>query len=443
MYFVRFSKIFVQSLRNVSIKILFVSSALFLISTSLQTVYASPSVFPKKTTINNASNAYNGFTLFTPVSGLTGPSGSNEVYLVDMKGNKVHSWQVSNSPGLYGFLLNNGNLLYGGNTEQFKEAPTPGGSGVISELDWNSKVVWEYRDEFMHHDFDKLPNGNLLVIAWEKMTDENKARITGGLSRKDNADAWSDVLYEVDYKTNKIVWKWSAQEQLDIEKYPIGPLEDRKEWTHANSIVYLPAGNSFNGKAGVLVSFRNIDTVMVIDYKTKKVSWQWGKDNINNQHDASLLKNGNVLIFDNGMNRAFAIPSSRVVEVNPKTNKIEWEYVGEGLMGSQFFSSLMSGAQRLPNGNTLITESLTGRIFEVTKGPAITQITGAFPDFLKSPTFKNEIVWEYMSPYSVSPVAGPAIFKARRYSEKDINWPVRMPNPNPNSFIDAILSLFK
>mgnify|MGYP001586678507 CR=1 FL=1 len=426
------------------IKTLLFAVFFFLLVTYPHKAEAASSIYPKKTTINEIGKTYQGFTLFTPLSGHTGPSGSNEVYLVDMKGKVVHSWKAANTPGLYGFLLKNGNLMYAGNTEEFKEAPTPGGSGVISEIDWSGKVVWEYRDKFMHHDFAKLPNGNLMVIAWEKMTDENKARIVGGLSRDDNAaDAWSDVYYEVDYKTKQIVWKWSGQEQLEIEKFPIGPLEDRKEWMHSNSISYLPKGNSFNGRPGILVSVRNTDTVMIIDYETKEVTWNWGKDSINNQHDATLLTNGNLLIFDNGMNRDFIVPSSRVVEVNPVTNKIEWEYVGDGLLGSNFFSSLMSGAQRLPNGNTLITESLSGRIFEVTRGVAVPQIVKEFPDFLKSKTYDNEIVWEYNSPYSVSPVAGPAIFKARRYSEKEINWPVKMPNPNPSSLIDTILGLFK
>ena len=75
---------------------------------------------------------------------------------------------------------------------------------------------------------------------------------------------------------------------------------------------------------------------------------------------------------------------SRVIEVDRVTKEIVWEYRDDP--PHAFFSAYISGAQRLPNGNTLITEGAYGRIFEVT------------PEL--------EVVWEYINPYfgSWSPV---------------------------------------
>ena len=96
---------------------------------------------------------------------------------------------------------------------------------------------------------------------------------------------------------------------------------------------------------------------------------------MNYQHDATLLKNGNILVFDNGKE------ISRVIEINPKTNKIEWEYDGGPAKTdkAKFYSPFISGARRLKNGNTLITDGMHGHIFEVTK-------TG-------------KVVWDYFEEY--------------------------------------------
>ncbi len=85
------------------------------------------------------------------------------------------------------------------------------------------------------------------------------------------------------------------------------------------------------------------------------------------------------MLFDNGWysRRGAASPGSRVIEVDPQTNTVGWVY--ETLPAWNFFSSFISGAQRLDNGNTLICEGMRGRMFEVT------------PD--------GEIVWEFVNPF--------------------------------------------
>jgi hypothetical protein len=156
-------------------------------------------------------------------------------------------------------------------------------------------------------------------------------------------------------------------------------------------VVPLPGGD-------VMVSFRNISTVARIDRNSGEFVWKLGWDLLSQQHDPSMLENGNVLIFNNGSRRrAHPLIFSSVIEVEPETRKVVWEYRD---MANQlsFFSSYISSAQRLPNGNTLICEGVPGRIFEVTPG--------------------CEIVWEYISPhYFDAPVFGTTndVFRAFRY----------------------------
>jgi outer membrane protein assembly factor BamB len=108
-------------------------------------------------------------------------------------------------------------------------------------------------------------------------------------------------------------------------------------------------------KGNILLSCRNINAVFILDGETREIVWLWGPSNLTFQHHPSLLDNGNILIFDNG------IEESRVIEVDPLSGQIVWSFQEEG-----FFSVSRGSAQRLPNGNTLITESDPGYVFEVT-----------------------------------------------------------------------------
>jgi outer membrane protein assembly factor BamB len=108
------------------------------------------------------------------------------------------------------------------------------------------------------------------------------------------------------------------------------------------------------------MSLRNQDTVLIADWKTRRVLWTWGQGQISGPHDATLLRSGNVLVFDNGLGRGW----SRVVEVDPRTDELVWEY--RAPEGETFFTATRGAAQRLANGNTLITDSERGRVFEVT-----------------------------------------------------------------------------
>ncbi len=325
---------------------------------------------------------------------LTATRGGLYANLLDMRGEVCHRWY--SSEGLnYGFLLPNGNLL--ARTGSAPEGMGIGGSSKsIVELDWDSNVVWETRFPLLHHDFHRTDAGTTLALAWEILPKELSATVSGGYHEDEpGPDMWGDKVVEI-AQDGSVMNTWNAWEHLDPAIDVICPLENRREWTHANSISLTPEGE-------FLISFRQTSTIGIVDRKTGEFTWKWGPGVVSHQHHPTMLDNGNILLFDNGAHRR-GMNFSKVIEIDPKTNEITWEYQGDPPLS--FYSYNISSAERFPNGNTLVCEGAPGRVFEITQG--------------------GEIVWEYISPFFVEnlPTAGGsrfgnanAVFRAHRYAE--------------------------
>lgn len=337
---------------------------------------------------HDAAKAFPGYTLYAPMFG------DGTVYLLDMQGEEVHRWRMPLPPGLYAYLLPNGNLFYGGKTPADPGAYFPAWpifkGGAMMEVDWEGNVLWEHLDPAHHHDARRAEAGGAIYLTLERLPPDVQAKVQGGIANSEHqGQVWADRIVEVD-SAGRTIWEWHAWQHLDPETDIITPTDLRDEWSHGNTVVPLPDGD-------VMVSFRNISTVARIDRQTGDFVWKLGWGLLAQQHDPSLLPNGNVLIFNNGTRRRGPLVCSSVIEVKPEKAELVWEYRDASAQLS-FFSSYISGAQRLPNGNTLICEGLTGRIFEVTP--------------------QREIVWEYVSPYFFeAPVFGVnnAVFRAFRY----------------------------
>jgi hypothetical protein len=127
---------------------------------------------------HDAARAQPGYTLFAPMYG------DGTVYLVDMDGKVAHAWRLPYRPGLYGHLLPNGHLLYGGkimeDLERFEAWPRFKG-GAVLEVDWNGRVLWEVRHPDHHHDARRLRNGNVLLLCLCPLPAELGGRVQGGL----------------------------------------------------------------------------------------------------------------------------------------------------------------------------------------------------------------------------------------------------------------------
>lgn len=347
------------------------------------------------------SAAYKGYTLVSPNMGAI-------VYLVDMEGDVVHTWKTAGRPGMYAELLPNGNLLRAYRLENV--IPFGGGSGVVQELDWSGKVVWEKKihspSAVAHHAYDRMPNGNTLILCWGYKSYEEavaKGRAKGTIPKKGEArepgydGLWEDYIVEVDPQGNE-VWSWHSwdhvgkgKDQLDIDyKLPVDNYFGDSDWLHFDSVRYIPETEQ------LLVVSHNLGEFYLIDKASGKIAYRWGNpaaygkgraagfmrdgdQKLFGPHDATWLGDGKVMVFDNGWLRP-EINRSRVLIVDVRTDEIVWEY-GAGNLNS-FFSAIQGSAQKLPNGNVFIASSQTGHLFEVTGG--------------KDP----RLVWEYVSPWT-------------------------------------------
>jgi len=399
-----------------------------------------------------ASKAYEGYTLITAMN-------SRKTYLIDMLGYVVHTWEhKAKPPGLHFILLENGHILgntgdsmgrgaqpgnaaeggqppaagTGGESQQ-KIGKTLGGSATgLIELDWDDNVVWEFEpgpeEGTLHHDFVRLPNGNTLCNAWEAIS--YKDAIAGGRRADQTTEKGvaTDVIYEIDPK-GKIVWKWSAwdhrgmnsKSHLDVNyiTYVLPEhSQNNPDWTHFNTVDYDPATDR------ILVDSREFGELYIIDRKTGDIVYRWGNPSaygagaaptlstageqiLFGPHDAKWIAKGlpgagNILIFNNGWAQP-PINYSSVIEMDPNTGKTVWEYKSGS--PNSFYSDHISGAQRLPNGNTLICSGNSGHLFEVTP--------------------QKEVAWEYINPVTsngasnqiedLSMMQGNGMFRAHRY----------------------------
>ncbi|MFC1980676.1 aryl-sulfate sulfotransferase [Chloroflexota bacterium] len=264
--------------------------------------------------IYHPEKAFNGTTLLPD----NHDSVTSRVIEVNMLGEIVWEYQIPQEPKRYtnpGFdveLLENDNILL-----------TLPGKGVY-EVNCNGDTLWSYLDNNVSHDADRLPNGNTLVVFG-------------------NNDKESDAQVKEISPEGKIVWSWYARDH-----FYKSPHKDIYEggWTHTNAVVRLPDGNT-------IISPRNFNLLVKVDPGGDVVR-TIGADILHHQHDPEILLSGNILVANHGR-------PHRAIELEPNTGKIVWQSAG--------FKSdniLVRDANRLPNGNTLITG--TTAIVEVTPG---------------------------------------------------------------------------
>jgi hypothetical protein len=366
-----------------------------------------------------------GYVLF---SSLTYP----ELYLIDNDGQRVHSWPTTFVTANTAYLLEDGSVMRGvdaGGTTVFVAG---GDGGVVQHLDWDGTVLWEYvyQTEFdyrHHHDIAVLPNGNVLLIAWEgkSLAEAIAAGRDPTTLLPGTVPLWPEHIVEVEpvgTNSGNIVWEWHLWDHLiqdfDGTKANFGVVADHSElvdvnfrrnespdWIHMNSIDYNADLDQ------IVVSSPFLNEFWILDHSTTTaeaashtggdrgmggdILYRWGNpqsygagtttdQQLFNQHDVSwippgLLGAGNILLFNNGRFRTPVEFSSieeivTTVDVNgdypqPGSGTPHgpiapiWHY--EDPVPTDLYSSGLSGAQRLPNGNTLSLDGRAGRLFEI------------------------------------------------------------------------------
>ena len=305
--------------------------------------------------------------------------------LIDMQGQLVHEWRTSRKgQWQHAELLRNGDVIVIVKDKR------------LTRYDKDSNEIWSIDGRF-HHDLwivdDEIyvlsrvakkqeyvhPASTVVVDLIEVRSIEDGAlkrriSIPETLDKSDYAFLLPSIAH---YRTT------SKKNELDI--------------LHTNHVEvfdgWLAHRHPIYAKGNILISMRNINTIAILDGHTLEVLWVWGPTNLTYQHHPTLLKNGNILLFDNGSKQ------SRVIEIDPLSGRIVWWYKP----GDSFFSATRGSNQRLPNGNTLITESDTGYVLEV------------------SP--KREVVWKFANP------------KVNRKKEREAIWRMTRVDPDSLTFL--------
>ncbi len=444
-------------------------TTLFIVMTLISLTPISTANVPylmHKTVEENHLNREEGYILFTPERSTT-------TYLLDYNKEVVHTWENEYTPGHSTYLLENGLLL---RTIFLGAHPiflSGGMGGGIQEIDWNGTIVWDYRyssnSHLSHHDVQQLPNGNILMIAWE--TKNFSEAVTAGRnpSLLTMFGVWPDHIVEVKPTgptSGDIVWEWHVWDHLiqdyDASKANYGVVADHPElidinygtstadWLHTNSIDYNEELDQ------ILVSVHNFDEIWVIDHSTTTTEstghtgglygkggdllYRWGNpiayhtgttndQKLFGQHDVRWIKpgcpgSGDILIFNNGLGRPEGKYSS-IDEIVPPVDangtyyheqgsafgpeEPKWMYTAED--PTDFYSYMISGAQRLENGNTIICDGKHGFFFEVTS--------------------EKETIWEYTNPYPTPNLNN--VFTIERYASNysGLSNIIQQPN-NPN-----------
>lgn len=388
----------------------------------------------------------NGYTLFAPMSDTT-------TYLIDDKGAVVHTWAGQYEPGASVFLGEDG-MLWRQVRNGSAGFPLGGQAGLLEKVDWDGNVVWSYQlrtdTQCTHHDFSVLPNGNVLLIVWNKHTRNDVIAMGRDPATVDASGLFIDSIFEIEPSETDatIVWQWFASMHLvqdfDSSKRNFGDPAAHPElininyyalqnvdWLHLNSVDYNADLDQ------IVISSVCLSELMVIDHSTTTAEaaghvggryghggdllYRWGNQQaygagtstdrkLYGQHDVHWIRTGltgagDLLIFNNQAGTPEDLQYSTVMEITTPLNPDGSYYMTGAAYGPEatvwqykadpptdFFGVNISSAQRLLNGNTLICVGPTGVFFEVTPS--------------------GENVWQYTNPY---PPGGSTVFRATRY----------------------------
>ena len=398
-----------------------------------------------------------------------------QIYLFDCDGKVVHEWSSSRNCFCC-YLLENGNLLRDGSDANFApDFRTGGSAGYVEEVTWEGDVVWSfdqapYFNNLTHHDLEPLPNGNVLIMSWEKKTKKECEQAGRRPELIPHSEVWDTVILELQPDGEggaDVVWRWSLwdhcvqdfdpsldnyvknikdhPEAFDINFCVAGgiagarnesllfpgvkteslthagnvSLRGEKDWLHSNSISYD------NIRDQIVISLNSVSEIIIVDHSTTisesrghtggksgkggDILYRWGnaqtyqagsrmEQRLFNQHSVQFLRqvpgDGKILLFNNGKvpNRKWStIDEIELPETEPnsgiyvkdKKNGFgpegpAWSYGPKANHSNSFYCTHISGVQRLPNGNSLITMGPQGILVEITPN--------------------KEEVWRYVSP---------------------------------------------
>ena len=383
------------------------------------------------------TQSYQGYTMIYPHN-------QPNVYLLDNCGEIVHVWEddAQFRPGNTAYLLDNGNLVKTKrNAAVGQDSIWAGGGGAIIEIrTWDNDLLWSYElndpSARLHHDVEVMPNGNILAIAGESVTEAEAIENGRDPATINQGAVWPDYIFEIDPNTDEIVWEWHVWDHLiqdfDSTKANYGVISDnpglvdinldtndgKADWLHSNAIDYNEDLDH------IMLSVPQFDELWIIDHSTTTEQAATNRGGRSNRGGNLIYRAGNDMAYGRGDSTSqilfYQHDTHWVNEFVPDShpfkdhivcfnNRVgadfstvevfdpEWEmYSGQyatlngvyapGLFTNTIthpdpqavYSTGLSSAQLLPNGNFLICSGRFGYIVELTPG--------------------NEVVWEYKTP---------------------------------------------
>ncbi|MBF0122757.1 MAG: hypothetical protein HQL21_05045 [Candidatus Omnitrophica bacterium] len=324
------------------------------------------------TTIYNKDKASSGYNIYT----FDDLMGNASIPLINMDGVLIHQWTTN---------------LSNVTAKWYQATPFPDGSifltSKLTRIDWqrlnvnsHSMAIYDMPKQKAHHAAYCLKKGGFLGLVENrihvpfqdlkiKIRDNSFVQLSSNGQPLKTIPLSKLLSKDPGYQERlKKAYDYLKKHNKHKNNEPLFDL------FHANNIENLEWDIPGIAKKGSwLITVKHLDRIFIVDPEKETILWQWGENIISKPHHATFLKDGRILLLDNGV----AQKSSRVIELDIKSKTIVWQY---GQKPNQEFFTLQRGsAQRLQNGNTLIVESNQGRVFEV--------------------TLSGEIVWEWYAEF--------------------------------------------
>ncbi|HXJ56480.1 MAG TPA: aryl-sulfate sulfotransferase [Verrucomicrobiae bacterium] len=363
----------------------------------------------------NSGEAEPGYVLYAPIL-------SDTTYLIDAQGVVVHVWKSDYAPSGTVYLQDNGTLLRGAREPNVAVFKGGGQGGRLQEFSWDGKLTWDWKfaDEhhLLHHDIEPLPNGNILIIAWEAKSAKEANRAGRRPDLTPQAGLWPDTVLEVEpQRPNdaRIVWEWHMWDHLiqafDPEKAGFGvptehpelidingdgevPKIDPAELARLKALGYVPAGTKQNDIGSdllhmnavaynaeldqIAVSTPRFNEIWIIDHSTTTAQAAG--------HSGGRWKKGGDLLYRWGNPRAY---SRGTKEQQTLFGQHDIRWIEKGLPGAGHLMVFNNNAKGSAGPHSAVLEWVPP-----------TQPDGSYVVPQQGPFGPDQPLWKYESPGS-------------------------------------------
>ncbi len=356
---------------------------------------------------------FDGLIIYNRLNGL-------RTFLIDTLAQQVHTWTSTDRCAFISYLMPDSTIW---RTDVYSGAVMRGAAygGLIQQYDWDGNIirsfVWSDSNHQQHHDIHPMPNGNILLISWERKT-QGEAEAMGRVNI--NGDMWSEEIIEYDPVRDSVVWEWHVWDHLiqdvDSTKINYGVVSEHPElidinlgtvwmgdWLHFNTIDYNPERDE------IILTSHYLNEIYVIDHSTTTeearghtggrhgkggdIIYRWGNPQNYDRGDSTdkifygahganwirpgMWGAGDIIVLNNGDRPGTANDYSEVFQITPPLDSNDHYYIHpDSAFGPQnlswyysnpdsSYTQLLGGVFRLPNGNTFVTLGMAGRFVEI------------------------------------------------------------------------------